>query len=281
MFENEKLQKTGFFSKVGVFFVLAFTLIPLIWVFLFSFKNNLEIMLEPFALPKSFDFGNYVKAFVSIPFGTMIKNSGLIILIALPCQLVFSSAAAFAISRLKVVNKKFRDFMESYFISGLIVPGCVMLFPIYKMMLSVNLWNTLWGVILPFIGWSAPLSISILVNAFDSVPNSLEEAGILDGCNILQLVWHVMLPLVRSALTTVAILQFLGMWNDFLLSQVMLNGREVRTISLASMYFKTMYGQDYGMMAAGVTIMVIPQLILFLFVQKYIVAGVSAGAVKE
>lgn len=281
MFDNPKLQRPGILSKVAMFFVLVFTIVPLIYVVFFSFKSNNEIMLDPMALPETWNLNNYENVIKTIPFLTMFKNTFTIIAIAWPIELFIAVFAAFAISRFKVVSHRFRNFMNTYFITGLIVPGCVMLFPIYKIMVELDLWNTLWAVILPFIGWSAPLSISVLVESFDNIPPSLEEAGILDGCTVWQLLFKIMVPLNKSALSTVGILHFLGMWNDFLLSKVMLNGVEVRTISLASMYFKNQYSHDYGMMAAGVVMLVIPQLVMFLLVQKHVIAGVSAGAVKE
>lgn len=281
MFENKKLHKAGIVSKVIVILYLIITVIPLIWIFLMSFKTQKEIMLEPIAFPETFNTANFEKVMETVPFATLYINSFKVLLVSIPVIMIFATLAAFAISRVTAVKPRIRDRVHSYFSVGFIIPMGCMLFPVYKLVLGMGKWDSVWGVILPHIGWAAPFSVMMLITAFNKIPSGLEEAAVLDGCNLRQLLAKVMIPMVRPTLVTILILNFIGIWNDYMYSRLILSSNENFTVALASMFFKSRYGSDYGLLAAGIIVMLIPQVIIFVALQKQIMAGVTAGAVKE
>ena len=155
-----------------------------------------------------------------------------------------------------------------------------MILPIYLVMVKAGLYDTLWATILTHIGWTAPMNMMIMVAGFKNVPDSLEEAAIIDGCNIWQVLFKILLPVVKPVISTALILTFLAVWNDFPLAKIMLNSPDVRTISIAAAYFKGQFSTNYALMTAGCVILIVPQLLIFTIFQKYIIDGVTAGAVK-
>lgn len=277
---ENKFDRPSVVSRSLVFLIVIFTIIPIIWLILLSFKTNSEIMLEPMKIPDSLNWDNYIYALSRIPFLDMLKNTVFQVVITLPLELLVAFFAAFAISRNKAISSKSRNRIRTFFICGLIIPASVMLYPIFFIMTKLNLVNTHWSVILVHIGWAMPLGILNLVNAIDAIPGSLEEAAVLDGCSIWSLIFRVYLPLVKSALATLAIVLFLGIWNDFLLCKTLLTGVETRTISMAAIYFKGEFSVDYAMMAAAAVILIVPQLAVYCVLQKHIMSGATAGAVK-
>ena len=268
------------FGNIGLALLAFMAAVPVLWLIFLSMKTNNDILTNPLALPDKLHLENYVNAFNTIPFLSMIKNTALVICVAVPTALVFSIFAAFAMGRMRFGNGKLQHSVYSYFVCGVIMPTCVMILPIYLVMVKVGLYDTLWSTILTHIGWTAPMNMMILVAGFKNIPDSLEEAAIIDGCNIWQVLFRVLIPCAKPVISTALILTFLACWNDFPLAKIMLNSPEVRTLSIAAAYFKGMYSADYALMTAGCVILIIPQLLVFTIFQKYIINGVTAGAVK-
>ena len=267
-------------GHILVFCAVCISLTPLIWLFFLTFKSNNEILLYPMVMPDSLDFSNYIEAFRRVPYSTMVGNTGFILLVTIPLSLTFSIMSAFAISRMRFGSGRLQNAVYSYFISGIILPVFVLLFPVYLIMVRTGLYNSLWAVIFPLIGWAAPLNMLILVGAFRSVPASLEEAAVLDGCSVPRILINIFVPIMKPAISTVFILNFLSVWNDFALSKTVLMNPDLRTLSLAAILFRGEYSKDYGLIAAGVFILILPQIVIFAFFQRFIIEGISAGAVK-
>lgn len=281
MFDNQKLQRNGPIIKFLIVLTVLIILVPIIWLIFFSFKTQNEIMIEPFKLPENWNFENYKNAINVVPWFSMLKNSFILLVLTIPIEIVLVTVVSFAISRITAASPKLRKFTHTYFTAGLIIPTQVMIFPVYRLLMDVSLWDTHLGVALTLIGWSAPFATNLLVGAFNKVPASLEEAAILDGCNIWQLLYHVMTPMVKNSIYTILIMNTLATWNDYFLSKVILNNNELWPTALVPMFFKNRYGTDYGLTAAGIVIILLPQIIFYLFMQKHIISGVSAGSVKE
>lgn len=136
------------------------------------------------------------------------------------------------------------------------------------------------STILTHIGWTAPMNMMIMVSGFRSIPDSLEEAAIIDGCSIWQLLFRILVPVAKPVISTALIMTFLACWNDFPLAKIMLNSPDVRTLSIAAAYFKGTFSTNYALMDRGCVILIIPQLLIFTIFQRYIISGVTAGAVK-
>jgi raffinose/stachyose/melibiose transport system permease protein len=255
-------------------------LIPLLWVLLLSFKTSSEIFTEPLRLPKTWHFENYKTAFVSMHFFRLFKNTMVIATISILGGFIINIMSSFAIARFKFGSGKIQHLFYLYYVSGVIVPVFVLLFPIYVMNAKMHLINTPWSMILPYLGWSVPLDTLLLVGALKSFPASVEDAAVIDGCGIFQLIIKIALPIIKPTLITVLIFSFLGMWNEFPLAVVMINSPENYTIALAVSYFKGMFSVNYSLMTAGIVIITIPQLIFYTIFQRYIIEGVTSGAVK-
>ncbi len=267
-------------GNIGLALLVFLATIPILWMVYLSLKTNTEILTKPLALPAKIQLVNYVNAFKKIPFFSMVKNTFIVLIVAVPGAILLSIFAAFALGRMRFGNSRLQNWVYSFFVGGVIMPTCVLILPIYLLMVKLRLYNTLWSTILTHIGWTAPMNMMIMVSGFKQIPDSLEEAAIIDGCNIWQLLFRILVPIAKPVISTSIILTFLACWNDFPLARIMLIDPRVRTISLAAAYFKGTYSTNLALMTAGCVILIIPQLIIFSIFQRHIIDGVTAGAVK-
>ena len=279
-YKRKSLAKKSVYEVILVISIIIM-LIPFIGILYLSIKPNAEILAGDLSIPAAAEWGNYLKAFETIDFGTMIKNTMIIALVTLTAEFVLGIMGSFAISRFKIGKGKLQRFFYTYFIVGLIIPVFLLIYPIYKMNFMLGTLDTLWAVILPYIGWSAPMVTMLLVSAFNTIPASLEEAAVIDGCGTFKLLTRIDRPVIRSAIVTMLIIQFLAIWNEFAVSVIMLTSPEVQTIALASAKFVGIHTTDYGAMAAAVVLLSMPQVAVFSLFQKYVTGDLTAGSVKE
>ncbi len=262
-------------------FLLVFAFaVPVLWLIYLSLKTNTEIMTSPLAPPRSVQWVNYLDAFRTVPFLSMITNTAIVIAVSVPVAMLLAVFAAFALGRMRFGTGKLQNWVYTYFVCGVIMPTCVMILPIYLVMVKLKLYDTLWSTIYTHIGWTAPMNMMIMVSGFKSIPDSLEEAAVIDGCNIWQLLFRILVPIARPVISTAFIMTFLACWNDFPLAKIMLNSPSVRTLSIAAAYFKGQFSTNYALMTAGCVILIAPQLLIFTVFQRFIIEGVTAGAVK-
>ena len=254
--------------------------VPVIWLIYLSLKTNTEIMTSPLAPPRVIQWVNYLDAFRTVPFLSMITNTAIVIAVSVPAAMLFSIFAAFAVGRMRFGSGKLQNRIYTYFVCGVIMPTCVMILPIYLVMVKLKLYDTLWSTIFTHIGWTAPMNMMILVSGFKAIPDSLEEAAVIDGCSIWQLLFRILVPIAKPVISTAFIMTFLACWNDFPLAKIMLNSPKVRTLSIAAAYFKGQFSTNYALMTAGCVILIVPQLLIFTVFQRFIIEGVTAGAVK-
>lgn len=266
-----------------VIFVAIITIviaIPLIWVLLLSVKTNNEIFNSPLSWPKTMHFENYLVAFNKMRFFTLLKNTMYISIISIIGGYIINLLSSFAIARMKFGSGRIQNFFYLYFMTGIIMPVFVILFPIYMMNSKMGLINTYWSMILPYLGWSVPMDTLLLVGALRNFPSAVEEAAVIDGCNITRLIVQIVTPIIKPTLITVLIVSFLGMWNEFPLAVVMINKQEMYTIALAVSFFKGLYSINYDTLTAAIVIIMIPQIVFYSVFQRHIIEGVTAGAVK-
>ena len=273
------LKRTACEVVLAISIVLM--LVPFLGILYLSVKPNAEILAGNLSLPLAAEWANYAKALSAIDFVTMIRNTMIVAVITIAAEFVLGITGSFAISRFKIGTGKLQRFFYVYFIIGIIIPVFVLIYPVYKMNFMLGTLDTLWAVILPYIGWSAPMNTMLLVSAFNNIPDTLEEAAVIDGCGTFRLLTQIDMPIIRPAITTMLIINFLAIWNEFAVSVIMLTSPEVQTISLASAKFVGIHTTDYGAMAAAVVLLSIPQVAVFSMFQKYVTADMTAGAVKE
>ncbi|MFD3261100.1 carbohydrate ABC transporter permease [Paenibacillus lentus] len=250
---------------------------PFAWVVMNSFRTRQYILTESFRFPTSPTLENYFNAFIKIDIWRAYANSFIVSTSVAALTVFLAGLAAFGLTRYI-----FRG--HSILIS--IVYGCLMIsvystiIPVFSLLLKLNLINTLVGLILPVTAGSLAFAMVVLIAYMWGIPRDLEEAAFIDGCNVFQICFKIIFPLSRSAFATVAIFSFLWSYNDLFTQLFILRQKQTWTINRLLNEISSMYGTDYGLMAASITLVVIPVLIVYIFLQKHIIKGLTAGAIK-
>jgi N-acetylglucosamine transport system permease protein len=258
----------------------AFSLFFVIWVVLASLKSTRNLFGNPWSVPLNPAFGNYVKTWFVSRFGEYFLNSLLVVSLSVSALLVVSAPAAYVLSRGKFRG---REAISNFIVFGMGVPIPLLFVPLVVLVSALHLVDTLTGLGVIYVSLSVPFTVYVLQGFFSSLPSELESAAVIDGCSDWQIFWHVMLPLARPGLATVAILNFVGLWNEYQLSLVLINSPEKRTLSLGiySLITSMKYtGGDWPGLFAGVTIVMIPTIILFVFLSERMISGITMGGVK-
>ena len=258
----------------------AFSLFFVIWVVLASLKSTRNLFGNPWSLPLNPAFGNYVKTWFVSRFGEYFLNSLLVVSLSVLALLVVSAPAAYVLSRGKFRG---REAISNFIVFGMGVPIPLLFVPLVVLVSALHLVDTLTGLGVIYVSLSVPFTVYVLQGFFSSLPSELESAAVIDGCSDWQIFWHVMLPLARPGLATVAILNFVGLWNEYQLSLVLINSPEKRTLSLGiySLITSMKYtGGDWPGLFAGVTIVMIPTSILFVFLSERMISCITMGGVK-
>ncbi len=290
---------------------LLAVVLPMIWVFANSLRSSKEIFENPFGAPwvltgsphaeeagepDPWDSAkaNFANAWVTSHFGTFFLNSVLVTAVSLVCILAVSSMAAYALARLPFRGNRV---LFLYFISGMMIPAQLILLPLFFQFTrmsdalsilarpfgaEVQLHDSLSGLIGIYIAFSLPFTILLLTGFFKSLPGTLREAGIIDGCSEFAVFRHIMLPLARPGLITAAIFNFLGLWNEYLFALVFVNSTENKTLplGLASVSIQAQYKTDFGLLFAGLVIVIVPTLLVYIVLQRQLTSGITMGALK-
>lgn len=259
--------------------VSAAFLAPVIIVAINSFKGKFYISEEPFSLPDSETFAgleNYTSGLEKTEFFSAFLWSLFITVFSVIAIVLFTSMTAWYIVRVKNIFTKALYFI---FIFSMIVPFQMVMFTMTKTVAELSL-DTPWGLVLIYLGFGAGLAVFMFCGFLKSVPLEIEEAAMIDGCNPLQTFFMVVFPILKPTAVTVAILNAMWIWNDYLLPYLLI-GSEYRTIPIAVQYLRGGYGSvDMGALMAMLVLSIIPIIIFYLFCQKYIIKGIVAGAVK-
>lgn len=275
-------------SRILIFAVLAGYLLwvvyPMAWVAYSSLKTDEAIFREAFALPPFDDLqtGNYARAWNEAKFGDYFFNSVVVTLSSVTLIVLLGAMAAYALARFYHPLGKGVFWL---FLAGLMIPVQLSIVPLFFELKALGLLNSRLGLILVYTANGLPFAIFILAGFFKSLPRSLYEAAVVDGCSEASAFWKVMLPLARPGLVTVAIFQFIGVWKEYFFAFMFTSGdagASVRTLplGLANLSITSQYRSDYGMLFAGLVIVTIPILVVFIALQKQLVKGVTAGALK-
>ena len=259
--------------------VSAAFLAPVIIVAINSFKGKFYISEEPFSLPDSETFAgleNFTSGLEKTEFFSAFFWSLFITVFSVIAIVLFTSMTAWYIVRVKNILTKALYFI---FIFSMIVPFQMVMFTMTKTAAELSL-DTPWGLVLIYLGFGAGLAVFMFCGFLKSVPLEIEEAAMIDGCNPLQTFFMVVFPILKPTAVTVAILNAMWIWNDYLLPYLLI-GSEYRTIPIAVQYLRGGYGAvDMGALMAMLVLSIIPIIIFYLFCQKYIIKGIVAGAVK-
>lgn len=250
---------------------------PLIWLFLNSFKTNNELFANPWGLPSHLDFTNYKVALTEGNLTRYFFNSVVISTTVVMITVLLSSMVSYAIARM---NWKYSKTALNVFLLGMMIPVYATIIPLFSMFAKTNLVDTPLAVIFPQIAFGFPIAVFILTGFFQTIPRDIEEAAVVDGCNIYRIFFQIIAPISKSSIVTVAVVVFINTWNDLLLPQIFLSSPEKMTLPVGLNEFKGMYAVDYVTMIAAVVITVIPSIIIYVLLHKNIMAGMTSGAVK-
>ena len=277
-------------AKAGTYAVLTFwaltTLYPFVWVILNSFRERGLIRKDSFSIPlpgSGFTMGNYEKAMERFDFGNAYMNS-LIVSIAVTIAVVLiAGLAAYGLVRFRF---RLRGLCYSLIMAGMMFPVFSTIIPVFRMEAawgiasSGNRWLSLLAVILPQIAGNLCFAIIVLMGFIESVPMELEESAYMDGCSVFQVYFHIIMPAAKSSFATVAIFSFLWSYNDLFTQNFFLRVPREKTITLLLNEISSQAGVDYGLMAASVVLIVVPVLFVYVALQKHIIKGLTAGAIK-
>ncbi|WP_342757693.1 carbohydrate ABC transporter permease [Kineothrix sedimenti] len=252
-------------------------LVPLLWMVNVSLKTNAEVFASPFGMPEILQIGNYIFAWTKGYLGRAMLNSLIVCVIALIVSMFFGSMASFAIARMKW---KLSGLTMTYFMIGMMVPVHCVLIPLFVRFSNLGLTNSLAGLILPYITFSLPMTIFLLVGFFKGMPREMFEAACIDGCNIYQCYFQIAIPLSKTGMSVAALMTFVGNWNELLLAMVFISDTTKKTLPVTLTYFVGPYSTNYVQMFAAVIIAIAPTILVYCMFSNQIVDGLTAGAVK-
>ncbi|WHY74545.1 carbohydrate ABC transporter permease [Fictibacillus enclensis] len=268
-------------SKLMIYFILMtfffISIMPVLYMVLAALKDSNELNGNPFAIPHSLTLKNIVEAWTVGNMGKYFINS---IIVAFPrviVILILSSLAGYAFGKLKFPG---RNALFYFFLLGLMVPIQAMIIPLYYNIQSMGLINTYWAMIIPNFGLSMPFAIFMMRAFFRDLPDELMDSAKIDGCNEFQTFFHVYLPLMVPAITSLFVFEFMWAWNDFLLPLLFVYDDTYRTLPLGLMFFSGEYTANQSLIAAGVSISIVPIIVVYIIFQRKFIEGMTAGSVK-
>lgn len=276
-----KTKKQIGIGTIVIYVILIFwavtTIFPFVWVILNSFKPSAEVLSSSFSLPNEFTMANYDKAFTKLNVLNAYKNSLIISGSVTVGVMVLSAMMAFGITRYEFKGKKL---LKSLIIASLMFPVFSTIIPVFRMIVSAGLLNKNIAAILPQIAGNLSFATIVVMGFLEAIPIEMEEAAYMEGANVFQVFGKIIVPLCKASLSTVAIFSFLWSYNDLFVQKIMIRDNTKFPVSALLEEISSKYGTDFGLMAASVTIIVIPVLIVYIFLQKNIIKGLTAGAVK-
>jgi multiple sugar transport system permease protein len=280
---SSKRLKKGFdlFVLGGYFFAILYSaliIIPLYFVIISAFKDNTQIITTPLALPTSLSFQKFLQVQTNV---NALRAGAITIGITIGAELLtlfLAFPAAYAIAR---ISTRLAPVTEGIFSLGFLIPGLAILMPIYMMTAKAGLLYNPIALVIFYPALNLPLTLILLTGFMKKLPRELEESAVMDGGNVLQIIFYIFFPLCMPGIITVMVLNFINIWNEYLFALILMDSNN-RTIQLALALLRANQRTvDYGLIAAGVLISMIPVLIVFIFFQDRIMSGMLAGAIKE
>lgn len=258
--------------------VAVLQILPLIWLLLFSLKNNQEVFdMAPFALLATPRWENYVKVWTEGNISLYFFNSVWITVVSVVFTVLFASLVTFAITRMRW---KGRSLVLGLFMVGLMIPVHSTLIPLFSLFLKLNLTDHPLSVILSYIAFNMPITIMILLGFYYSLPREVEEAAVMDGCSVNRIFFRIVLPMTASVIATTAIINMIYDWNEFIFVNTFISSDAYKTLTVGVQNFIGQYTTDWGAIGATLMISILPILIAFLVLSERIVEGIAAGSVK-
>ena len=259
-------------------FIFSFTcLFPLVWMGYTSLKTNQEYTQSSLALPEALNFSNYYNVLVQANFGMYFTNSAITAITTMVVVVLFAFIAGYFLSRYRF---KGRSLIYGFFMLGLVVPTYAWLLPIFIQFKQLGLLDHYWTLALPYSAFALPMSVFLVESFVKSIPTEMEEAAMIEGCSIINILRIIIFPLCTPILVTILILVFNNSWNELPFGLVLINLDELRTVPVALTMFTGTYTVDYPFLVTALVIAVLPVVLFYVFFSKRIMEGMTAGAVK-
>lgn len=279
--KRKKHRKKLTLGKAVIYIILiawaVTTIFPFVWVVLNSFKPSAEVLTSSFSLPKAFTWDNYVNAFSKLKVGIAYKNSILISGSVTIGVMILASFLSFALTRYEFKGKRL---LKDLLVASLMFPVFSTIIPVFRMIVSWGLLNKNIAVILPQIAGNLSFATIVMMGFMESISIEMEEAAYMEGANVFQVFGKIIVPLCKPSLSTVAIFSFLWSYNDLFVQKIMIRDTTKFPVSNLLEQISSKYGTDFGLMAASVAVIIIPVVIVYIFLQKNIIKGLTAGAIK-
>lgn len=273
----KKLDRIGTLY-VPLLLLMLFTLLPFYWTLATSFKREGDILKTPIRyFPQPFTWQNYVEAWNNVGFSVFFKNSLFVALCTVVLVLLCSILSGYAISRFRFKGKKA---LMVLLISTQFVPGAMLLGPLFMTFKNLGLTNNLMSLVITYTTFELSFTAILMSGFIKNIPEQLEEAAMVDGCSRLKSVFYVVLPILLPGLVATTVFTFIGAWNEFLFALMFISKSSSFTIPVGLRFMMGEFNIEYGALAAGSMIAMLPAVVLFAFVQRFLVQGMGAGAVK-
>ena len=276
-FSDRGFDLAALYKMLFLAVVVVFVATPLVATVLGGFKSLGELRTNPFGLPQVWEWENYGGILMSKRYWQLLGNSLIISTMTVVLTLIAASMAAFVFAQIKFFGSAM---LMSYITMGLLFPAATAILPLFIKVRDLGLLDSYFGVVLPQVAFALAMSILLLRRFFKDIPYELLEAARIDGCSYIEFFRYETLPLSRPILATVGTIVFVNSWNSYLIPLIMLNSDDLYPWPLGIMVYQGEYSSEWHLILAFVTLTILPTIILFLFAQKHIVAGLTAGAVK-
>lgn len=264
-------------TEIIMVVVALLFLVPFYFLFVNSVKTFADLLTNAASLPQSFEWANYSRAFDITKFPTAFMNSVVITIVSNLFLVLISAMAAYKMVRR---NSRSNRILFVLFVAAMVVPFQSIMIPLVKVTSTLGLMNSIPGLIICYLGFGVPMSVFLFHGFVKSIPLEIEEAATVDGSNGYGVFFRVVFPLMKPMLVTVFILNTLWIWNDYLLPSLILQSPDLRTIPIATFAFFGQYTKQWDLALPALVMGVLPIIVFFLFMQKYIIEGITQGAVK-
>lgn len=278
--KQESSISKGLFGFLKYLFMLLIVLIsigPIVWAFLSSFKTYAEINASALGLPEEFRLDNYIDAFKYAPIQKYFLNSIIIVGISVLVTVCLVAMCAYIAAR---YNFKLKTALILMISASLMLPAQAISQPLFAMFKSLGLYDTKVGLIVVYAAMGIPMSFFVMTSYYKTIPIQLEESAYIDGATFLQTFFKIVLPLAKPGLATIAMLQFINTWNEFYFALMLTSGDTARTVPIALNYYLGTFANNYSALFAAVIITVSPTILVFILLQKQVMASLTEGAVK-
>lgn len=273
---NERSSKS--IIHMGLIFACTITIFPFIVMVSNSLKPDMAVFTDLGLIPKQVKWDNYLAVWRETNLVVLFRNSVIVTVVSTVLVTFVGSLGAYAFARMEFFGKKL---IYLLMLSALLIPPQTVMVPIFMITRTFNLLNTYFALVGPYVTFGFPLGLFILTNYLESFPRAIEESAKIDGCSPFGIYWKIVLPIIKPALITVAVWQIIASWNEFLFALLFMTGETMKTVPLAPLIYQASFGwTGWGKLFSLLTLIILPVVLCFIFLQKYFIKGLTSGAVK-